>query len=102
MVHASAGRTELPYAAVVKGVQCHERRGLIETALIPDSSTRYLETPLAKPNYRHAKRQKELARKTKQTEKLQRRSPRTDEPPADVGTGQPARSPGSEAVGERQ
>jgi hypothetical protein len=64
-------------------------------------SSRYLETPLAKPNYRHAKRQKELARKTKQNEKLQRRSPRTDSP-ADPShePGQPAHTPSPAVVGE--
>ena len=61
------------------------------------------ESPLAKPNYRHAKRQKELARKTKQTEKLQRRSPRTDAPAESEPThepGQPARAPSPAVVGE--
>jgi hypothetical protein len=60
-----------------------------------------LESPLAKPNYRHAKRQKELARKTKQNEKLQRRSPRTDAP-ADSEPGQPGQphTPSPAVVGE--
>jgi hypothetical protein len=60
-----------------------------------------LESPLAKPNYRHAKRQKELARKTKQTEKLQRRSPRTDVP-AESEPGAPGepRTPSPAVVGE--
>jgi hypothetical protein len=60
---------------------------------------------LAKPNYRHAKRQKELARKTKQNEKLQRRSPRTDAPTESepgIGTGQPERTPSPQAAGERE
>lgn len=63
----------------------------------------HLETPLAKPNYRHAKRQKELARKTKQNEKLQRRSPRTDAPAETEPRhepGQPARNLNPAAVGE--
>jgi hypothetical protein len=67
------------------------------------SSSLTLEIRLAKPNYRHAKRQKELARKTKQSEKLQRRSQRTDAPvESEPGTepGQPARTPSSAAVGE--
>jgi hypothetical protein len=34
----------------------------------------YSEVPLAKPNYHHARRQKELARKTKQQEKQQKRA----------------------------
>jgi hypothetical protein len=34
--------------------------------------------PLAKPNYRQAKRQKELARKARQEKKLHRRSTRAD------------------------
>jgi len=37
---------------------------------------------LAKPNYRQQKRQKELSRKSRQAEKLQRRTPKTD--PADT------------------
>jgi hypothetical protein len=60
---------------------------------------------LAKPNYRHAKRQKELARKTKQNEKLQRRSPRTDAPAeseSGIETGQPERTPSAQAAGESE
>jgi hypothetical protein len=38
---------------------------------------------LAKPNYHHARRQRELARKTKQQEKQQRRA--TRETPAEPG-----------------
>jgi hypothetical protein len=34
----------------------------------------YQETPLAKPNYKHAKKQKEAARKARQDAKQQRRS----------------------------
>jgi len=34
----------------------------------------YQEIPLAKPNYRHAKKQKESARKARQEAKQQRRS----------------------------
>lgn len=34
---------------------------------------------MVKPNYRQQKRQKELARKSKQAEKVQRRTGRTDE-----------------------
>jgi len=37
---------------------------------------------MAKPNYHVAKRQKELARKTRKQEKLERRSARGDEPAA--------------------
>jgi len=37
---------------------------------------------LAKPNYRQQKRQKELSRKSRQAEKLQRRTGKTD--PADT------------------
>ncbi|HMI37227.1 MAG TPA: hypothetical protein VK505_06350 [Steroidobacteraceae bacterium] len=33
---------------------------------------------MAKPNYRQQKRQKELSRKSRQAEKLQRRAPKTD------------------------
>jgi hypothetical protein len=36
------------------------------------------ETSLAKPNYRHQKKQKELARKTRHAEKLKRRLERDD------------------------
>ena len=38
------------------------------------------ETRLAKPNYRHQKKQKELARKTRHAEKLKRRLERDDAP----------------------
>jgi hypothetical protein len=43
------------------------------------------EIPLAKPNYRHAKKQKETARKARQDAKQQRRATvpkRTDADPA--------------------
>jgi len=39
------------------------------------------EIPLAKPNYRHAKKQKESARKARQDAKQQRRA-NVPEPPA--------------------
>ena len=42
----------------------------------------YSEVPLAKPNYHHARRQKELARKTKQQEKQQKRAAAREEPTA--------------------
>jgi hypothetical protein len=38
---------------------------------------------LAKPNYRHAKKQKEAARKARQDAKQQRRAGVPDSPPAD-------------------
>ncbi|HEY4881962.1 MAG TPA: hypothetical protein VIH80_07260 [Steroidobacteraceae bacterium] len=38
---------------------------------------------MAKPNYRHQKKQKELARKTRHAEKLKRRLERDDAPAAD-------------------
>jgi hypothetical protein len=38
---------------------------------------------LAKPNYRHQKKQKELARKTRHAEKLKRRLERDDAPAPD-------------------
>ncbi len=38
---------------------------------------------VAKQNYRQAKRQKELARKSRQQEKQQKRATRPDEAPAD-------------------
>jgi hypothetical protein len=40
----------------------------------------YRRMPLAKPNYHHAKKQRELARKTRQNEKQQRRSARVKAP----------------------
>jgi hypothetical protein len=43
-----------------------------------------LEMSLAKPNYRHQKKQKELARKTRHAEKLKKRLER-DEAPAPNG-----------------
>jgi len=73
------------------------------TSCCKSSSPHPLESPLAKPNYRHAKRQKELARKTKQSEKLQRRSPRTDAPAESEPShepGQPAHTPSPAVVGE--
>lgn len=42
------------------------------------------EDPLAKQNYRQAKRQKEVARKARQLEKLHKRSPREPDRPAEV------------------
>src|SRR5665213_412762 len=86
-----------PKESRVSGAARHERAAL-------NSSHPYLETPLAKPNYRHAKRQKELARKTKQNEKLQRRSPRTDgvlESDPSPESDQPAHAPSPAVVGER-
>jgi hypothetical protein len=41
------------------------------------------EMSLAKPNYRHQKKQKELARKTRHAEKLKKRLERDDAPAAD-------------------
>jgi hypothetical protein len=52
--------------------------------LAPGSaSERRLETSLAKPNYRHQKKQKELARKTRHAEKLKKRLERDETPGAD-------------------
>lgn len=39
---------------------------------------------MAKPNYRQAKRHKELARKARQEQKLRRRSAREDSKPGDA------------------
>jgi hypothetical protein len=50
------------------------------------------ETRLAKPNYRHQKKQKELARKTRHAEKLNRRLQR-DEPASSDGALPGAASP---------
>jgi hypothetical protein len=53
------------------------------------------ENPLAKPNYRHAKKQKEAARKARQDAKQQRR---TNAPAAPDAPGLPAASePGKAA-----
>jgi len=54
-----------------------------------------MEIPLAKPNYRHAKKQKEAARKARQLKKQQHRLARTgageptttDSTPTEVGDG---------------
>ena len=43
------------------------------------------EVAMAKPNYHVPKRQKELARKTRKQEKLERRSSRGDEPASREG-----------------
>jgi len=42
---------------------------------------------LAKPNYRHQKKQKELARKTRHAEKLKKRLERDETPGAEVADG---------------
>jgi hypothetical protein len=52
------------------------------------SSSHLPEYPVAKPNYYHAKRQKELARKTRQQEKQQKRTAgKTASETAEVGDG---------------
>ena len=54
------------------------------TLLAPGSAQeRRLEMSLAKPNYRHQKKQKELARKTRHAEKLKKRLERDEVAPAD-------------------
>jgi len=55
---------------------------------------------LAKPNYHHARRQRELARKAKQQEKQQRRAARTNDAgasgdPAEERAGSTPQDPGS-------
>jgi hypothetical protein len=52
---------------------------------------------LAKPNYRHQKKQKELARKTRHAEKLKRRLER-DEVPAADGAGLQSNAPEDTAI----
>jgi hypothetical protein len=52
---------------------------------------------VAKPNYHHAKKQRELARKSRQNEKQQRRSARTK--PADTGPQADPTDEGTAAVG---
>jgi hypothetical protein len=52
---------------------------------------------LAKPNYRHQKKQKELARKTRHAEKLKRRLVRDDAPAAD-GTELQSNAPEGTAI----
>jgi hypothetical protein len=42
--------------------------------VISQLTERFQETELAKPNYRHAKKQKEVARKARQDAKQQRRA----------------------------
>jgi len=60
-------------------------RPLASDPLAPGSALeRRLEMSLAKPNYRHQKKQKELARKTRHAEKLKKRLER-DEVPAPDG-----------------
>ena len=54
------------------------------TLALGSTSARRPETSLAKPNYRHQKKQKELARKTRHAEKLKKRLER-DEAPAPNG-----------------
>jgi hypothetical protein len=58
------------------------------------SQNQYQENPLAKPNYRHAKKQKEAARKARQDAKQQRRSqvPETSDAPAMPAAPVPAKS----------
>jgi hypothetical protein len=55
---------------------------------------RFQETSLAKPNYRHAKKQKEAARKARQDAKQQRRSGGPDVP-AEPGQAESPASPES-------
>jgi hypothetical protein len=50
---------------------------------------------LAKQNYRQAKRQKEVARKARQLEKLHKRSPREEDQPGEVS---PDPAPPSDAT----
>jgi hypothetical protein len=49
------------------------------------SAVSFQETPLAKPNYRHAKKQKETARKARQDAKQQRRATTAPNAPPDSG-----------------
>ena len=54
---------------------------------------------MAKPNYQHAKRQKEAMRKARQLEKLQRKQARVDAAqPAATGEPEPATAPGTTKV----
>jgi hypothetical protein len=53
---------------------------------------------VAKPNYRHAKKQKEAARKARQDAKQQRRSIATDAPAEPAPAPAPAPVPASAAV----
>ena len=55
------------------------------------------ETSLAKPNYRHQKKQKELARKTRHAEKLKKRLER-DEVPAPDGADLQTTAPEGSAI----
>jgi len=57
---------------------------------------------LAKPNYRHAKKQKEAARKARQDAKQQRKASLTDAPAASDATAveTPASHPDSALAGE--
>ena len=57
---------------------------------------------MAKPNYRQQKRQKELSRKSRQAEKLQRRTarPEGEDQPADAGAGTPAAAGGPMPAGQ--
>jgi hypothetical protein len=65
----------------------------------------FQETPLAKPNYRHAKKQKEAARKARQDAKQQRKANPTDAPAVpetavsdESGASQPGTGVGGEAT----
>jgi hypothetical protein len=53
---------------------------------------------LAKPNYRHQKKQKELARKTRHAEKLKKRLERDDAPLADDGAELQTTTPESSSI----
>lgn len=48
---------------------------------------------MAKPNYRHQKKQKELVRKTRHAEKIARRTQRDAAPGAKPGESWPAAAP---------
>ena len=56
-------------------------------------------SPMAKPNYAFAKRQRDLDKKQKQEEKRQRKAEAKQEQPKEDASDQPAPSPGGETAG---
>ena len=72
-----------------------------DRSLRGSTSTRRRETDLAKPNYRHQKKQKELVRKTRQAEKIARRTQRDATSSANQAESWPAGAPQERTAGSK-
>jgi hypothetical protein len=67
-------------------VTCGYTAGLAPTPSCKSNSGVFQEGPLAKPNYKFQKRQKDLAKQKKKEEKRLKKAARTGEPPSDADT----------------